>query len=254
MTSDSDPSILAPGEGPPVECLNPGGQAPVVLVCEHASHFIPAALEDLGLDPADRLSHAAWDPGALEVAKAMSTALDAPLVAARVSRLVYDCNRPPEAEGAMPARTEVIEVPGNRELSAEAREARVRAVYVPFRDMLAEVLAARPGAALVTVHSFTPTWFGTPRSAEIGLLHDADDRLARAMLETSSILPAQAALNVPYSAADGVTHTLREHGAGRQNVMIEIRNDLIADEATAHVMGGALAAVCIAALSQGGGA
>ena len=35
--------------------------------------------------------------------------------------------------------------------------------------------------------------------------------------------------NVPYSAADGVTHTLKVHGVARgwPNVMLEIRNDLI---------------------------
>ncbi|WP_370286727.1 N-formylglutamate amidohydrolase [Pseudooceanicola nanhaiensis] len=254
MTSPSEPSILAAGEGSPVECLNPQGTAGVVLVCEHASPFIPAGLADLGLSEADRWSHAVWDPGAMEVVRAMSAALDAPLVAARVSRLVYDCNRPPEAEGAMPARTEMVEVPGNRDLSPEARALRVREVYEPFRRTLAEVLADRPNAALVTVHSFTPVWFGTPRSAEIGLLHDADDRLARAMLGKSSILPSGVALNVPYSAADGVTHTLREHGQGRQSVMIEIRNDLIADTAAAHEMGGALAAVCIASIAPEGAA
>ncbi|MGR3370523.1 MAG: N-formylglutamate amidohydrolase [Sagittula sp.] len=249
MTSASDSSILAPGEGPPVECLNPDGQAPVVLVCEHASGFIPAALHDLGLSDPDRWSHAAWDPGALQVAEAMASALDAPLVVSRVSRLVYDCNRPPEAENAMPARTETIEIPGNRDLLPAAREARVQEIYEPFRRMLEGLLAARPGAALVTVHSFTPVWFGEPREAEIGLLHDEDARLATAMLAKSAILPARAALNVPYSAADGVTHTLRLHGRGRQNVMIEIRNDLIADEGTAQAMGGALAAVCIASIA-----
>jgi len=246
--------ILAPDEGSPVECLNPEGQAPVVLVCEHASSFIPSALKGLGLSAPDRLSHAAWDPGALLVAKAMSAALDAPLVAARVSRLVYDCNRPPEAPDAMPVRSEVIEVPGNRDLTPADRIARTEQIYVPFRDTLAKVLAAKPGAALVTVHSFTPVWHGQPRAAEIGLLHDADDSLARAMLGRAAILPARAELNVPYSAADGVTHTLMVHGTGRPNVMIEIRNDLIADEGVAHDLGGALAAVCIAALSAGAAA
>lgn len=249
MTDARDSSLLAPGEGPPVECLNPEGRAPVVLVCEHASPAIPRALRDLGLSEADRWSHAVWDPGALKVAEAMSRALDAPLVAARVSRLVYDCNRPPEADSAMPDRSETVEVPGNRDLSPEARAARVREVYDPFRRTLSAVLADRPGAALVTVHSFAPVWFGAPRAAEIGLLHDEDDRLATAMLAKAAILPARAALNVPYSAADGVTHTLRLHGAGRQNVMIEIRNDLIADDGAAQAMGGALAAACIASIA-----
>lgn len=250
MSAARLPSILAPGEGAPVECLNQDGTAPVVLVCEHASGYIPAALHELGLSRAGRWSHAAWDPGALEVAKAMSATLDAPLVASRVSRLVYDCNRPPEAPDAMPDRSERIEVPGNRNLLAGARRARVAEIYEPFRNCLAGLLATRPGAALVTVHSFTPVWHGAERTAEVGFLHDADASLAQSMLAKSAILPATAALNVPYDASDGVTHTLRVHGKGRQSVMIEIRSDLIASQAQAHDMGGALASICIASLSR----
>ncbi|OWU86805.1 N-formylglutamate amidohydrolase [Oceanicola sp. 22II-s10i] len=243
MTIAQPDSILSADEGAPVEVLNPGGAGDVVLVCEHASAFVPVALDGLGLKEADRLSHAAWDPGALEMARAMSEVLDAPLVAARVSRLVYDCNRPPEAPGAMPEKSEVIEVPGNRGLTAEARGARVREVYEPFTKALASVLAARQDAAMVTVHSFTPVWFGQPRDAEIGILHDADPALAEAMMAQAGALPARAELNVPYSAADGVTHTLKLHGAGRRNVMIEVRNDLIATDAAAAEMGRALAVV-----------
>ena len=67
---------------------------------------------------------------------------------------------------------------------------------------------------------------------ELGVLHDDDTRLADALL---AAMPAGLAArrNEPYGPADGVTHTLRLHAlpTGRRNVMIEIRNDLIADEA-----------------------
>ena len=36
------------------------GASPVVLVCEHASHFIPPSLGDLGLSAKARYSHIAW--------------------------------------------------------------------------------------------------------------------------------------------------------------------------------------------------
>ena len=252
MSPASSFRILSPSDGPAVEVLNGRGSAPLVPVCEHASAFVPKSLEGLGLDPAHRLSHAAWDPGALAVARTMSEALDAPLVAARVSRLVYDCNRPPDAPGAMPEQSELIAVPGNRDIGPGERAARVAEVYWPFRDALSTLLEQRPEALLVTVHSFSPTWHGTPRPAEIGLLHDADPALARAMLAEAGGLPWRVELNVPYSAADGVTHTLAEHGtaAGRPAAMIEIRNDLIADTAAAQVMGRALAAICLAALAR----
>ncbi|QPM92154.1 N-formylglutamate amidohydrolase [Pseudooceanicola algae] len=230
------PQILAPDELPATEVINPAGPGPVVLVCEHASARIPAALDGLGLRPEDRQSHAAWDPGALDLARAMSEQLQAPLVASRVSRLVYDCNRPPEAASATPARSEVVEVPGNRDLTADQHAARVTEVYQPFRDALARVLD-RHGGAVVTIHSFTPLWHGQQRATEIGLLHDRDSRLANAMMAEWNG-PLTAALNAPYSASDGVTHTLALHALPRQrlNVMIEVRNDLLTTpEAIARV-------------------
>ena len=90
-----------------VEVVNPSGAGAFVVVCEHASNFIPAGFGALGLDEAALASHIAWDPGALAVAKTLSARLDAPLVAQRVSRLLYDCNRPPEAASACKIMNEI---------------------------------------------------------------------------------------------------------------------------------------------------
>ena len=68
-------------------------------------------------------SHIAWDPGALAVSRMMAKSLDATLVHQRFSRLVYDCNRPPDSPGAMPETSEVYPVPGNAALSPEAHAA-----------------------------------------------------------------------------------------------------------------------------------
>ncbi|WP_010137959.1 N-formylglutamate amidohydrolase [Oceanicola sp. S124] len=249
MTGNA-PLILTAGDGPAADVLNPEGTGPVVLCCEHASATIPASLDGLGLAPEDRLSHAAWDPGALALSLALSERMGAPLVAARVSRLVYDCNRPPSSPGAMSAKSEVIEVPGNRNLSEADRAARVREVYQPFTETLGAVLD-RHGGALVTVHSFTPVFHGAPRATEVGLLHDSDDRLAVAMLENWPG-PNQAELNAPYAASDGVTHTLHEQGVarGRLNVMIEVRNDLLAEPAQVAAMAEQLCAALSRSLAQ----
>lgn len=202
----------------------------VVIVCEHASNAIPTEFADLHLDAATLQSHVAWDPGALGVARELRRLLFADLVAGSVSRLLYDCNRPPDAISAMPAVSELYEIPGNRNLSAADRAARVAAIYVPFRTALAQILDERGTGVVVTVHSFTPIYFGTRRTSEIGILHDTDTRLADAILSTlPQNFPFKVACNVPYSASDGVTHTLKEHAIGRAwpNVMLEIRSDLI---------------------------
>ena len=216
------------GDG--VQRINADAASPVVLVCEHATSFIPAMFDDLGLAPHLRESHAVWDPGAMAVARRMAQGLGAALVASGVSRLVYDCNRPPHDPSAMPARSEVVEVPGNRDLTARDRADRATAYYEPFRQALADQIAQTDSAVIVTIHSFTPIYYGQRRDVEIGVLHDSDTRLADAMLDLAPIFTdANVQRNQPYGPADGVTHTLREHALPDEhlNVMLEIRNDLI---------------------------
>lgn len=216
--------------GPVVGVHNISGARDLVLVCEHASAHVPEGI-DLGLGAADLASHIAWDIGALGLATAMSDRLAAPLVHGRISRLIYDCNRPPEAHDAIPTKAETIPIPGNRNLSPDERTFRTGAIYQPFESALARLLATRPNATLVTVHTFTPVWFGAPRTVDIGLLHGEDPRLARAMMTVATRTDGRnVRLNEPYSSIDGVTHTIDLHGAatGRLNVMIEVRNDLVA--------------------------
>jgi len=224
-------TILSNDERPAAEVLNPEGAAPICLVCEHASAFIPASLDHLGVAPEHRESHAAWDIGGRALAVQLSEILDAPLVMSRISRLVYDCNRPPSAPDAIPSKSEVIDVPGNATLSDQDKAERVAAVYHPFRERLFTMLDGfETPPVLVTIHTFTPVWHGTPRAVELGLLHDSDDALAKAMLAHAPT-GVNTQLNAPYSVTDGVTHTLREHGIARglANVMIEVRNDLVSD-------------------------
>jgi predicted N-formylglutamate amidohydrolase len=228
------------------------GSSRIVLVCEHASSHIPEELDGLGLSDAHRLSHAVWDPGALAVARVMASRLDATLVSGRISRLVYDCNRPPHAPDAMPERSERIDVPGNRDLDAAARSARISTYYEPFRKTLAEAISACADPVIVTIHSFTPLYHGQPRAVEIGLLYDCDTRLADAMLGIAQEhTQLETRRNEPYGPEHGVTHTLKEHALpGRHmNVMIEVRNDLIASEPEQRRIGDMLAGWVEAALA-----
>lgn len=238
----------------PQNCLlYRNGTASVVLVCEHASAFIPDEYHGLGLSPEARTSHVAWDPGALGVAKHLSGLLDAKLVVSNVSRLVYDCNRPPDAAGAMPARSEIYDIPGNQNLTPQDRARRIETCYEPFRSCLHTTLKSTSNPVLITVHSFTPIYFGKARDVEIGLLHDSDARLAEQMMrDAAGHVPHNVRINQPYGPEDGVTHTLREHAipSGLLNVMLEIRNDLIATPSRQLEMAEMLGAWISAALAS----
>ncbi|PWE33889.1 N-formylglutamate amidohydrolase [Maritimibacter sp. 55A14] len=247
---EQDYGVDAPGGG---RLVNPGGSGHALLVCEHASNHVPAEFDGLGLDAAARASHIAWDPGALGVAERLSDALDAQLLASRVSRLVYDCNRPPQAPDAIPARSEIHDIPGNAGLDAATRQDRIDRFYRPFEARLAALVAARPAPpVLITVHSFTPVYKGKSRSVELGILHDSDARLANAILDRAADFTGLAVeRNAPYGPADGVTHTLLRHAVenGLMNVMLEIRSDLIADPGAQADMAAMLARLLGAAMA-----
>jgi predicted N-formylglutamate amidohydrolase len=99
-----------------------------------------------------------------------------------------------------------------------------------------ELSRLRADPVIVTIHSFTPVYKGQTRDVEVEILHDSDSRIADAMLR---IAPRQdVRRNAPYGPKDGMTHTLQEHAVkhGQLNVMIEVCNDLISDNASQTAM------------------
>ena len=220
---------------PPVVVINAQGRGPYVLACDHASNRIPAEYAALGLSPAEQLMHIAWDPGAFEVALKLSAALDAPLVASTVSRLVIDCNRYHTAPDLIPTLSERTEIAGNRDLTEDERQRRITNYHAPFHAALEAVLETRKAAGqrtvLATVHSFTPIYKDVARPWPIGLIHGLDTRLTEGLRDAlvSDAPGLNVGWNQPYSAQSGVTYTLEHHGdeRGLDCTMIEIRNDEI---------------------------
>jgi predicted N-formylglutamate amidohydrolase len=221
-----------------VRITNPDGAGRFVLTCDHASNFMPPEFGTLGLAETELSRHIAWDPGALPVARRMAEALDATLVETRVSRLVIDCNRPLDAANLICETSEGTVIPGNAALTAEQRQARIDLAWVPFHDAIEQVLEARIAAkrptCLISVHSFTPVYFGKARPWHVGIIHDDDTRLAAPMIAGLKAHPQlTVGVNEPYSPADKVYFTLERHARprGLPCAMIEIRNDEIADAA-----------------------
>jgi predicted N-formylglutamate amidohydrolase len=221
-----------------VRITNRAGKSPVLLVCDHASNYLPPDLGTLGLKDADMLRHIAWDPGALPVALKMASLLDASLIEAGVSRLAIDCNRPLDAPDLIPQISETTLIPGNAALTEADRAERIALSWQPFHDaieaLIVERLAAGRETRLVSIHSFTPVYKSTVRPWEVGIIHDDDERLSApliAALEATKRFTVGD--NQPYSPADRVYFTLERHARSRglPCTMIEIRNDEIATAA-----------------------
>ncbi len=222
-----------------VELINPGAVADLVITGDHAGNLVPPALRDLGLPPDELARHIAWDIGAAGVARRLAKHMNAPAVLARVSRLVIDPNRPLGEPESIPSVSDGSPIPGNQDLSAADRAARADAYFHPYHAAIDGEIARlrRAGRlpAVLCLHSFTPQLnvLGKPRPWHIGVMFSYDrelaDYLIGAFSETAGV---EVGVNEPYS---GVTHgyAQKRHGLAQMlpHAQLEIRQDLIADEA-----------------------
>ncbi len=228
-----DRHLLARDEPPPFEVVNPGGAAPLVITCDHASNRVPRALGQLGLDRADLARHIAWDIGAAEVTRRLSGLLDATAVLSGFSRLVIDANRRVEVASSIPPISDGTEVPGNRHLSDAERRARREQLFAPYHAACARLIEAKLATgrppALVFLHSFTPVIAGEERWMEVGILWDRDPRLPRPLVEAFRARGIPTGDNEPYSGRSVEDYSLHVHGdrRGLPHVLIELRQDLI---------------------------
>jgi len=206
---------------------------PLILVCEHASRFIPAGLNDLGLSHEAAREHIAWDIGALTLAEGLSRALGATLLAANYSRLLVDLNRPLQAPDSIPAQSEIYQVPGNRDLDEATREYRRQSLFEPFHSRLTDLIDERVAQGrpvrVVGIHSFTPVYHGQPRVLEVGVLYREAKEYAQRLIDGLSQHPLKVAGNEPYKINPLGDMTVPVHGDARglESVLIEVRNDLL---------------------------
>src|SRR5438045_157317 len=199
--------LLGQKDVPPVREYNAEGRSPFLLTCDHYGRLIPTVLGDLGLPESELVRHIAWDIGIAGVAEALSTHLDAHLIAQRYSRLVIDCNRPPCAASSIPRISEATTIPGNEGLAREVADLRRQQIFDPYHRRIDEVIDARLHAGLPTVlvslHSFTPIYAGIARPWYIGTLYHRDTRLPPRLLKH---LRSEADLvvgdNEPYAVSD----------------------------------------------------
>ena len=219
--------------------FNEEGSSPCVLVCEHASRYIPPRYAGLGLPETELTRHIAWDIGAGNVALRLSEHLDASLILANYSRLLIDLNRPPRSATSIPRISEATVIPGNINLPEEEVQHRIDNYFVPFQTRLARLLDARLAGGkptiIIGVHSFTPVYKNVPRPWHAGILFRRSQSFGTALANALGGEAAMIAANQPYQIDDKSDYTVPVHGEARglDSVLVELRQDLIADDAGA---------------------
>jgi predicted N-formylglutamate amidohydrolase len=240
--------LLAPDEPAPFELIADRGPSPFLITCDHAGKRLPRALGDLGVCESELERHIAWDIGAAGVARALARALGAFAILQTYSRLAIDCNRHLGTPSSITDLSESTVIPGNQALSPVAAEQRAQAIFEPYHQRIARELERRERAAqptlLIAMHSFTPAYLGVARPWHIGVLYNRDTRLARALLELLRRDPTLVVGdNEPYAVSDLSDYGVVVYGERRGNahVEIEIRQDLLNDEASQTAWGERLA-------------
>ena len=189
----------------------------ILISCEHGGAKIPRPFSGRFHCPQSIVkSHRGFDYGALDIARAISSDLGAPLLKNEVTRLLIDLNRSPEN----PDRTS--------RWSSRFTDSLDSQIYRPYWDSAFKFTAHAPVIHL-SVHSFTPVLKGKSRPWNAGILFDPDrPREAALARHLRSRLKQNAPLrkigfNVPYAGIeDGLTQSLRKSRAPSRYIGIEL--------------------------------
>ncbi len=238
QTVCQDLKLISTDEQPPFLTYNAGGSAAHLIVCDHAANLVPKRLENLGVSDEELSQHIGWDPGALDIAKLLADALDAPLIYSCYSRLVCDLNRYQFDQNSMPESSDGIMVPGNRNLSAMARYRRFEEFFRPYHDAIAAKLdafeAIKVTPSLLSIHTCTDKMNGKFRPWPVSLSYAQDIRISKRLIEDLRRRKiCKIGDNEPYSLDIGIDFTVCEHAMrrGLAYMQVEFRQDLVVTKA-----------------------
>lgn len=211
----------------------------LLILADHATNHVPPEYGDLGLQAEAFRRHIAYDIGTETLTRRLADLSGAPALLTRFSRLVIDPNRGEDDPTLVMRLSDGAIVPGNAAVDAVEREQRILRFHRPYHDAIACELDAIEAAGrvpvILSIHSFTPAWKSVPRPWPVAILWDRDPRLARPLiraLEADGLEPVGD--NQPYDGALK-NDTLYRHGTRRgfPHALVEVRQDLVADEAAA---------------------
>jgi len=224
------PTLGAPDD--PVERIAGDFAAGVLFLCDHAANALPKAYGTLGLNKNQLDRHIAYDIGAAWVTRRLAALFDSPAVLSRFSRLLIDPNRGADDPTLVMRLSDGDIVPGNARIGAEEIEFRRAYFWQPYRTAIATAIEAMLDRgvppAVVSIHTFTPSWKTTPRPWEIGILWDSDPRFALPLIAALASEGFCVGDNEPYDGAlMGDTLDEEVTRRGLAGLLIEIRQDLV---------------------------
>jgi len=201
-----------------------------LCVADHASNHVP---DDVPIGVPKNLldTHIAVDIGVEGVADRLARRHGIAAHIACISRLVCDMHRDEDDPAVVPISSDGHLIPGN--IGADV-ESRLDQFHRPYHDVLGRFIEAVNPELIVAVHSFTPQLDSSKeeRPWEVSLLYNQDGSAARHAIRLFKEQGVNVGDNVPYSGKE-LNATMDRHAEakGRKYLTVEIRQDLITNEA-----------------------
>ena len=225
-----------------INTINEDKESNFLIICDHASNRIPNEYKRLGLNEEILATHIAYDIGVKETAIYIAKYLECPLVMSDFSRLLIDANRGTDDPTLIMKVSDGKIIKGNKDISflndCKEKKKRINNYYNIYHNKISEIinrsLKKNIFPAIISIHSFTPSFGGDKRPTELGILWDSDDRLPNIFFSylNKNYKDIIVGNNKPYTGRMK-NDTLYRHGTkqGLANILIEIRQDLIIDSA-----------------------
>lgn len=257
-----DCQLLCEGDRSPYEVIEPqktntASSSPILIVCDHASNYVPQTLNSLGIEAQYFEQHIAYDMGAAIVTRKLAEQLNASAVLAGFSRLVIDANRFLTAHDSVPTISDGIAIKGNEALLSKDVLVRIEELFIPYHDAINRVVAGickhYSMPLIMSVHSYTPVFQGFERPWEIGVVWEGDDGVATMLMNyLRQNTDYHVGDNEPYHACNPVGYTMKTHAESKNfpHTMVEIRQDLVADEKGQQAFADVLAAALLSILTK----
>lgn len=203
----------------------------IIITCEHATNNFHSYETKLSKSDKEYLeTHWAYDIGAKDTALSLAEKTESLAISTNFSRLIIDPNRNILSNTLIRKFVEVdVELDINKD---DDREKRIELYYLPYYNLLYEVLNTLNPNYFISIHSFTPYYEKEKkRDFHVGLLFKEDNPLNKSIYKHFKKNEVSFRINEPYDMNSGFmfnydaicNYNFPELCEG---VMIEVRNDM----------------------------
>ena len=209
-------------------------QNKIIFTCEHATNNFHKYFNQLSNNDKNFIdTHWGSDPGAKDIMLNILEKTNSLGVATNFSRLIIDPNRNLLSKTLIRTHVEkdiILDI--NKDLNTIDREERINLFYVPYYNIMFEVLNFLKPKYFCSIHSFTPYYEDhEKRDFHVGLLTRNSNPLSKELVKAFDDNKISYKINEPYDANSSELFAIDaisnyNYPNATDGVLIEVRNDV----------------------------